>query len=1459
MDFGKQGMEADAFKEEERMSQQTASDLASVVPSSKIIIEKVSPSLSNQPFQGWVDNMNEPSGKQCPLLYSSETSGMMGNINDSTDNLGHDQAFQHARQLCYLASSDFFPQKLASSVTQAGIHDASDTLEMFTPPLLPASEPGTNHCAPTYKNMQQTPGQQDQVMRQHMEQLQRLVAEQQKIIALYNPGFSVSPGIPSHQVATMPPLQCFSATFIPVQFPSENSSQVESLEHLQSSPLAKHSTWQGRSPLFMPNESSSEISGEHMQLSDSGISTEPLLQCTQSPTKKLNREDAKEENIKEDKDNSQLKERSFPETFSVVKEEQREHVKEEIPPSPFGIEGKMKTGNIEDGPITRAIGIRQKPSEEFVEEQLIVDNHLIAKQQKEQQSRAKVTFQKAFLKRKDGIARLKKKKQKPLQEDSKHSRRAGLDWWDHFSQPGQVDAGILQTGGCSQLNLQVSSSMQMGTHEKKIACALAELEIRAQPDCKAKVVEQSAEEVIERDEDAKENTVDSPQRRWPEILQSCPETVTEMNLQVGEERETHHMDSPGPAGRTDGRPVKGALQKDLGRMDQPLKDHLTEGAKNPLEVLQKHSLLQDLETDHIKKPEWSAGPAFTQGQKWVQVCPQEFVLESQSSESKRQIHTGFKMVNDKLVKITCGSPEAVEKGNSSSALQQEWQRKGTAASMWHVASSSCESSCLSSNSDDDPKSHQAQYPSQHGPQGVDHSDGHLDLSDGDYASDEPSGTEKMSAKNYARSPPRKQDIQAISRQQGLSCSTSSSDSSTGAVRLKGGKARSSLQQSLFHLTRSQRREHEPKSKNKNRTRDVKSLDLPSSTETGDTPAFKIKEIPAVEEPQKKLFMDTLEETQHILTRGLETGVYHRGTPSLTGVKEEHAKAMHFCRKQMDKLKTVRSHELTHPLEYNRDQIHPVQEEKNAHSKFKGTARVTGENMKSEEIQILKQQIAGLQEEFKRNESCWHAAYGKLRDQVEMLTRQNMELRDELRISEHQRRKAEKNPEAVIFMDRKSVTPVAEAILRETSSSKQEERPRRDNHKSHSISHVGPKTSLQKHFFRDVNTKAIKSSVQRADSVRLVTKEHHEKKPSNCSLARSTTPTGRRTPHQGRLTPFEPEKAVHQPSPTGRRTDDKKSPGAVSHLNGFKELNSSSYVKGRSLPISESSEDMTLSHNHINNTCSFELCSNNEETEEEETLNLKKTEKLLKPQNKVAFVTTHRRSGRTTYDSKVPTDSSPAFLDAEAKPPKSILSRRSVLHQERRKSEEKVQEKIEHQDGKVEEVLTDGRRIITFRNGTKKEISADKRMTTISFFNGDVKKIMPDQRVVYYYADAQTTHTAYPDGLEVLQFPNNQIEKHYPDGTQEIVFPDHTVKRLYSDGFKETFFPDGTVVKVEKNGDKIVVFSNGQKEFHTAQFKRREYPDGTVKTVYCNGRQETKYSTGRVRIKDEEGNIVLDKK
>uniref|UniRef100_A0A8B9QDC2 Centrosomal P4.1-associated protein n=1 Tax=Apteryx owenii TaxID=8824 RepID=A0A8B9QDC2_APTOW len=191
--------------------------------------------------------------------------------------------------------------------------------------------------------------------------------------------------------------------------------------------------------------------------------------------------------------------------------------------------------------------------------------------------------------------------------------------------------------------------------------------------------------------------------------------------------------------------------------------------------------------------------------------------------------------------------------------------------------------------------------------------------------------------------------------------------------------------------------------------------------------------------------------------------------------------------------------------------------------------------------------------------------------------------------------------------------------------------------------------------------------------------------------------------------------------------------------------------------------------------------------------------------------------------------------------------------------EEIQKEIAYPDGKVEKVLKNGCHLIFFPNGTWKKVSSDGKTITITFFNGDVKQVMPDQTVIYYYADAKTTHTTYSDGLEVLQFSNGQIEKHYPDGRKEITFPDQTIKNLFLDGQEESIFPDGTIVRVQRDGSKTIEFNNGQRELHTSQFKRREYPDGTVKTVYMNGHQETKYVSGRVRVKDKDGNIIMDTK
>ncbi|XP_075274749.1 centrosomal P4.1-associated protein isoform X4 [Opisthocomus hoazin] len=191
--------------------------------------------------------------------------------------------------------------------------------------------------------------------------------------------------------------------------------------------------------------------------------------------------------------------------------------------------------------------------------------------------------------------------------------------------------------------------------------------------------------------------------------------------------------------------------------------------------------------------------------------------------------------------------------------------------------------------------------------------------------------------------------------------------------------------------------------------------------------------------------------------------------------------------------------------------------------------------------------------------------------------------------------------------------------------------------------------------------------------------------------------------------------------------------------------------------------------------------------------------------------------------------------------------------------DEVQRETAYPDGKVEKVLKNGCHLIFFPNGTCKKVGSDGKTLTITFFNGDVKQVMPDQTVIYYYADAKTTHTTYSDGLEVLQFSNGQIEKHYPDGKKEITFPDQTIKNLFTDGQEESIFPDGTIVRIQRDGSKTIEFNNGQRELHTSQFKRREYPDGTVKTVYMNGQQETKYVSGRVRVKDKDGNIIMDTK
>lgn len=78
------------------------------------------------------------------------------------------------------------------------------------------------------------------------------------------------------------------------------------------------------------------------------------------------------------------------------------------------------------------------------------------------------------------------------------------------------------------------------------------------------------------------------------------------------------------------------------------------------------------------------------------------------------------------------------------------------------------------------------------------------------------------------------------------------------------------------------------------------------------------------------------------------------------------------------------------------------------------------------------------------------------------------------------------------------------------------------------------------------------------------------------------------------------------------------------------------------------------------------------------------------------------------------------------------------------------------NSRTEETLPNGKKLIKYKNGTQKEID-EAGNSLVRFLNGDTKSVNATNGVVvYYYAQADTTHTTFKDGLEVYEFPNKQV-------------------------------------------------------------------------------------------------------
>ncbi|KAL3661257.1 hypothetical protein V7S43_013865 [Phytophthora oleae] len=162
--------------------------------------------------------------------------------------------------------------------------------------------------------------------------------------------------------------------------------------------------------------------------------------------------------------------------------------------------------------------------------------------------------------------------------------------------------------------------------------------------------------------------------------------------------------------------------------------------------------------------------------------------------------------------------------------------------------------------------------------------------------------------------------------------------------------------------------------------------------------------------------------------------------------------------------------------------------------------------------------------------------------------------------------------------------------------------------------------------------------------------------------------------------------------------------------------------------------------------------------------------------------------------------------------------------------ENVSQEIEHPGGKKEILYADGSKKIIFPDGNEKDIDVNGRIV-IKFTNGDHKEIFPDTGIsVYYYYEARTKLTTYPDNRKVYEFPNQQIETSLPDGTTEIEFADGIKKTIHPNGDEFSVFPDGTTMLEQPDGLREVTLLN--------QKKIRYFPDGQMACVSPGG-QETR--------------------
>ncbi|XP_054644375.1 centromere protein J-like [Dunckerocampus dactyliophorus] len=128
---------------------------------------------------------------------------------------------------------------------------------------------------------------------------------------------------------------------------------------------------------------------------------------------------------------------------------------------------------------------------------------------------------------------------------------------------------------------------------------------------------------------------------------------------------------------------------------------------------------------------------------------------------------------------------------------------------------------------------------------------------------------------------------------------------------------------------------------------------------------------------------------------MEIERFQKKNVALAKLRQEIEKNQKSLRMECEAFEKQRTEHLAHFEDYKKEETRKLQRERKLFEKYATTVRATPNRKEQTEIQALKEQLSSLQEELRKKESRWSCTHTRLRQQIDSLSQEKLELKDQV--------------------------------------------------------------------------------------------------------------------------------------------------------------------------------------------------------------------------------------------------------------------------------------------------------------------------------------------------------------------------------------------------------------------------------------------------------------------------------